>query len=266
MGPLAQIRNAATAITTLLLILVSTSPAQNQTQRPSQPNIKKLRAAAPARHAPFVRAVVVDDRLSSLRREPNMQSQIIHRLRIGRPVFITRFWSAGPDQPRFCRIAVTRRTRGWIHESALAVQSRADEDQRIMKLIEGTTDGLDRIALCRVLIERFSQSKLIPRALLMMGEEAERAAKSLSKRARKRLAVVAGENANASVRDYYLNDVGLDRYSKLHIAFDFNESKTEYVYDGRAYRDVVKRFPDGEEARLARRRLELATNRAARQM
>jgi len=169
-------------------------------------------------------------------------------------------------QHKFCRVAVTRRTRGWIHESALAVQGRAGEDQRIMMLIENASDGLDRIVLCRILIERFSKSGLVPRALLLIGEEAERAAEKLSQRARKRLAEVGGEKANADLSDYYLNDSGLDRYSKLHIVFNFNQSMAEYVYDGRAYRDVVKRFPDGEEARLARRRLELVSQKLARRL
>jgi hypothetical protein len=52
----------------------------------------------------------------------------------------------------------------------------------------------------------------------------------------------------------------------LRIAFDFYEAKTEYVYDGRAYRDVVRRFPDGEEAKLARHRLELASNKMTRRL
>jgi hypothetical protein len=97
-----------------------------------------------------------------------------------------------------------------------------------------------------------------------MGDEAERAAQVLNQRARKRLAEVIGANANASSRDYFMNDVGLDRYSKLHIVFDFNESTSEYVYDGRAYRELVRRFPDGEEAKLARQRLELGRQKMAR--
>ncbi|PYT02243.1 MAG: hypothetical protein DMF60_21890, partial [Acidobacteria bacterium] len=60
-----------------------------------------------------------------------------------------------------------------------------------------------------------------------------------------------------------LNDAGLDRYSKLRIVFDFNESISEFVYDGRAYRDVVRRFPDREEATIARKRLELAGRKMA---
>jgi len=143
------------------------------------------------------------------------------------------------------------------------LQGQAGEDLRIMKLIENASDGLDRIGLCRILIERFGQSRVVSRALLLMGEEADRAAETLTQRVRKRLADVQLGNATR-LSDYYLNDAGLDRYSKLHIVFDFNESISEFVYDGRAYRDIVRRFPDREEAALARQRLELASKKMAR--
>jgi hypothetical protein len=130
-----------------------------------------------------------------------------------------------------------------------------------MNLIEGSSDGVDRITLCRIIIERFGQSRLVPRAMLLLGEEAEHVADTLSQRTRRRLAEVRG--ADASLRDYYLSDAGLDRYSRLGVVFDFNESTGEFVYDGKAYRDLLRRFPGGEEATLARRRLELTSRKLA---
>jgi len=132
-----------------------------------------------------------------------------------------------------------------------------------MNLIEGSSDGVDKITLCRIIIERFSQSRLVPRAMLLLGEEAERVAETLSQRTRRRLAEVRG--ADASLRDYYLSDAGLDRYSRLGVVFDFNESTGEFVYDGKAYREIVRRFPEGEEAKLARQRLDLTSRKTARQ-
>src|SRR5262245_9529299 len=128
MGLLAQFKNAATGVIILSLVFVSNSTAQS----PLRSGGNGSGAAAHIRRPQFIRAFVVDDRLSSLRREPNLQSEIIHRLRLGRPVYITRVWSAGADQPRFYRVAVSRRTRGWIHESAVAMQGKVGEDQRIM--------------------------------------------------------------------------------------------------------------------------------------
>jgi hypothetical protein len=171
--------------------------------------------------------------------------------------------NARVNEVRYFRVAVTRRTRGWILESALVLQGKAGEDQRIMKLIDGSKEALDRISLCRLLIEHFSYSPLVPRALLLTGEEADRVAQTLTQRARKRLADASEENWNASSRVYFLNDVGLDRYSKLHIVFDFNDSTSEYVYDGRAYGDLIRRFPNSEEAVQARQRIELAKQRMA---
>lgn len=256
-----RLRNAAIA---MLLSVVSWSHASGQqVSTPDRPDNAVTTSTQSAKRLTFSRAFVIDDRLSALRHEPGLQSEVIHRLRLGRPVYIITF-SKPKAEPRFCRVAVTRRTRGWILESALAATGKIGEDRRIMKLIEGTKDGVDRISLCRLLIERFSQSPLVPRALLLLGEEADRAAQALTQRARKRLADASEENWNAKARDYFLNDVGLDRYSKLHVVFDFNEVTSEYVYDGRAYLEVVRRFPRHEEAGLARQRIEADKQKMAR--
>jgi len=257
MSRLAQVVRAAAGTLILLLAPASSSSAQHVTKPAPAPNVIGS-TKVPA----YLKAFVIDDRLSALRREPGLQSVVIRRLRLGHAVFIVGISRPKAGQPRFCRVAVTRRTRGWIHESALAVQGRTGEDQRIMKLIKGS-DGVDKIALCRILSQRFSQSQLVPRAMLVLGEEAERVAEALSQRTRRRLAEVRG--ADASLRDYYLSDAGLDRYSKLGVVFDFNEATGEFVYDGKAYREVVRRFPDGEEASLARQRLELNNRKMGRQ-
>lgn len=262
MRSFAKCRNLATGA--LLSILLTSYAAARQQHSPAPAHDAGRSIAQPqSRRVLFSRAFVVDDRLSALRHEPDLQSEVIHRLRLGHPVFIINSGKAKAD-PRFCRVAVTRRTRGWILESALAVQGRAGEDQRIFKLIEHTSDGLDRIALCRLMLERFNQSQLIPRVLLLLGDEADRAAQTLTQRARKRLAEIDGENRNASVRDYFLNDAGLDRYSKLHVVFNFNELTSEYVYDGKAYEEVIRRFPNREEATLARQRIGLVKQKMAR--
>lgn len=256
-----KLRNGAIAL--LLLVVNSSLVAGQQESTPNRPANAGTSSTQSAKRPIFSKAFVVDDRLSALRREPGLQSEVIHRLRLGRAVYI--ITSTKPKaEPRFCRVAVTRRTRGWILESALAAPGKTGEDRRIMKLIEGTKDGVDRISLCRLLIERFSQSPLVPRALLLMGEEADRAAHALTQRARKRLADASEENWNAKARDYFLNDVGLDRYSKLHIVFDFNEVTSEYVYDGRAYAEVVRRFSNHEEARLARQLIEAGKQKMAK--
>ncbi|HSB09916.1 MAG TPA: hypothetical protein VLM38_10560 [Blastocatellia bacterium] len=238
-----------------LLILVPTSVGGRLITRHQAVSGKNVVAASePARRPAYLKAFVIDDRISVLRREPTSQSEALRRLRLGHVVFVIQGNNASADS-RFCRIAVSRRTRGWIHRSALAVERRAGEDKRLMRLIEATHDGVDRITLCRILIERFGRSPLVPRAFLVMGEEADRAAESLSQRARRRNPESTAVSPNVPWRDYYLNDPGLDRYSRLHIVFDFDEARSEYVYDGKAYREILKRYPNGQEAVVARRHL-----------
>ncbi len=258
---LTQISRAAAQITFLLFVSISCCPGQQVTKRVPPTDSKSSTQAQVARPT-YRKAFVIDDRLSVLRREPGLQSEVIRRLRLSHAVYIIGTSHPQAGQPKFCRVAVTRRTRGWIHESALAVQGRIGDDQRIMTLIEAS-DGIDRILLCRILNERFSKSSSIPRAMLMLGEEADRAAETLSQRVRRRLAELRG--AVAAARDYYLSDAGLDRYSKLGIVFDFNQSTSEFVYNGKVYREIVKRFPKCEEASLAGQRLELNSRKIARQ-
>jgi hypothetical protein len=238
----------------VILSFVSLVHASNALAQSGQP----VSSSGSAR---FIRAFVVDDRLSALRRDADMKSEVIQRLRPGRQVFIigTRVGRAG--EPTFYRVAVTRRTRGWIHRSAVAVPGRRGEDGRVMRLIETAADGLDRIAMCGLFLERFGRSPIAPRVLLALAQQADRAASSLTRSARRRLATLNEENA----RDYYLNDPGLDRYSRLGVKFDFNQATTEYIYDGQAYREIIRRFPQSDEAKRARQRLDRAQQRLARQ-
>jgi len=241
----------------LVVISISASPKQAGAQNAYGKKAKPQDTTSPSSpSAPtFRKAFVIDDRLSALRRKPDLQGEVIRRLRLGHVVYIVGTSKPARVEAPFCRVAVTRRTRGWIHKSALAVQGRAGEDQRILKLIEAA-EGTDKITLCRLLNESFSHSRFVPRCMLLLGEEAERIAETLSQRIRRRLGEVRG--AAAGVRDYYLSDASLDRYSKLGVVFDFNDSTIEFVYDGKAYREVIKRFPASEEAALALQHLETA--------
>ena len=222
-----------------------------------------MRAATqePTQRLRLLKGFVIDDRLSALRREPKIESMVIRRVRLAQPVYIIANSQSKIGLPIFCRVAVTRRTRGWIHRAALALPGRAGEERRILTRVEESSDSVDKISLCRIIIENFGRSTLVPRAMLLLGEEAERVAKTLSQRTRRRLAEL--HSSEVSQRDYYLSDAGLDRYSRLGIAFDFIESTGEFVYDGKAYREIVRRFPDREEARLARQHLGLAGRKPA---
>lgn len=199
----------------------------------------------------FIRAVVVDHRLSALRLQPDQKSRVLQRMSLGRKVFIVGSKRA-PDQPLFYRVAISRRTRGWVHHAALTEPGRAGEDRRILTLIKSSDDGLDRILLCKLLKEAFPRSPLLPEILLLMGEEADRAAKTLTGRVQGR---VAAGTAGALLRDLYLNDPSLDRYSRLGVRFDFHPAGEQLVYDKQAYRELVARYPATEQALRARKLL-----------
>jgi hypothetical protein len=223
-------------------------------QAPPGPNPLPSSWAAPEGRVRYVRAFVVDERLSALRREPALKSEVRQRLRMGRSLYILETRGARNGQPAFFRVAVTRRTRGWIHQSAVGIPGRKGEDERVIALMAATRDGVDRIALSKLFIERFPGSVLKARALLMMGQEADLAAASLGGRAHRRLEGPLDEHLK--IRDLYLNDPGLDRYSRLNVNFDFDEATGRYSYDGRAFREILKRYPLSNEAGQARLRLE----------
>jgi hypothetical protein len=235
----------------LVALLALTIPAFAQ----AQTNAADHAASRPR----FIKAFVIDERLSALRKDGDLHAPVLKRLRIGRAVYVMSKSGASG----FYRVAVTRRTRGWIHQGAIALPGRTGEDERVMQVIEATTDGPDRIALCRLLLDQFSRSPLAPRTLLFIGEEAERAAASLTQHARRRLKTLDEQKNTANAEAFYLNDPGLDRYSRLGISFRFDAAQTGYAYDGRAYRDLLRRYPQSNEAEAARHRLETLTAHAA---
>ena len=253
-----MVKTASLARTTTLIILFASVSYSATQQNPRSDSPVGAGLNATNKNTATVRllkAFVVDDRLSALRREPSLQSIVIRRVRLAQPVYIVsgQLNKGGTNDPKFYRVAVTRRTRGWMLASAIAVPNRPGEDKRILERIENSSDPADRITLCRILIDSFGRSGLLPRAMLLLAEEAERVAKTLSQRTRRRLEEV--KPGDASLRDFYLSDAMLDRYSRLGVFFEFNESAGELLYNGKAYRDIVRRFPGAEEAGIARTRL-----------
>jgi len=246
-----------------LIALVLALPLTTEAQSPDP-----LRRGAQSRtsaYAPhFVKAFVTDDRLWVGREAPDLRSQVVQRLRLRRPVFIIGSSIGKTGEPKFYRVAVTRRTRGWIHVAAVAIPGRAGEDKRVLQLAETASDGLDRIVLCLLLTENFKNSPLVPQALLLLAGEAERSGSTLNKRVSKRVTAVDPRTANVRQRDYYLSDASLDRLSRLRVSFDFDDATGEFIYDGAAYRTIIKRFPASASAKIARERLELVRQRLGR--
>jgi hypothetical protein len=203
-------------------------------------------------HTPSNRAVVVDERLSALRSAPGFDAPFLRRLGRGRRLTIV---GAGSRQGfHFYRVAVTRRTRGWIQREALIVPSLRGDDERLLSLIRASSE-FDRIARARMFLEAFPRSTLRPAVLLLLGEEASKVALKLSRDADRRLDPTEMKASGAPVSSYFLNYNGLDRYRKLGLAFRFDPATKRYDYDGASWVELIRRYPNSPEARQANLRL-----------
>ncbi len=230
---------------TLCLMALTISSTSGQTFK-----IKKRN-----KHIPGQRAIVYDERLSALRTQPDVKAQLISRLHRDREVGIIGPARSVKGGPVFYPIAVSRNIRGWIIVEALARPQRTQDANRMMNLIEDTKDDFTRTRLARLAADQFRGMTVAANALLTLGKAAEQASIKLSRDARKR----AGEpdevtDKNLSERDFMLNFVGLDRYNKLGIMFNYDNDRL--VYDGAAYREILRQYPRSAEAAEARVLLE----------
>lgn len=216
------------------------------------------------RRAPAVggqQAVVVDERLAALRDAPQLTAHLVQRLGRGRAVSIIGA-RRGADGLNFYRVAVTRRTRGWLPAEAVASPARAGDDEKLLRLIRGSEE-FDRIARARIFLDNFPRSPLRPAVLLLSGDEAELAAAKLSRDAARRLDEREMAAGGASLESYFLNFNELDRYNKQGITFVFERAAKRFRYDGESWREILRRYPRSPEAAEARRRLDALAPRAA---
>jgi hypothetical protein len=196
-------------------------------------------------------AIVVDERLAVLRNAPDISALLVRRLSRGRRVTIV-----GGERSRngivFHRVAVTRRTRGWIQREALVRPGDKGEDERLLRLIEASRD-FDRLVRAGIFLEAFPRSSLRPKVLLILGDEASKAAHKLSQEATRRLDREEMKATGASLRSYYLNYSGLDRYRRQGIGFTFDEETRQLHYDGAAWQELIRRYGASPEAAAVRK-------------
>ncbi|HEY0323794.1 MAG TPA: hypothetical protein VGC66_22770 [Pyrinomonadaceae bacterium] len=209
-----------------------------------------------------MRAVVIDERLAVLRDEPELSARLLQRMSRGRMVAILG-QKRTPEGIVFYRVAVTRRTRGWLQSDAVVVPGRAGEDERLLRLIRGS-DDFDRIVRARIFLDMFPKSPLRASVLMLYGEEADKAAVRLSRDAVRRLEEREMTAGGAPLFSYFMNFNGLDRYRKQDIVFTFDAAKKQYHYDGAAWREILQRYPRSPEAVEARKRLEALVAATAR--
>ena len=201
-------------------------------------------------------AVVVDERLAVLREAPDLYARPLRRLSRGREVAVTGL-RAARGGVTFYRVAVTRRTGGWLQRESVVSPAGAGDDERLLRLIRAS-DNFARVARARIFLDTFARSPLRPSVLLLYGEAAEEAAGILTRDAGRRLDEREMAAGGASVESYFLNFSGLDRYRRSGVAFVFDPSRKQYRYDGAAWREILRRHPRSPEAAEAQRRLALA--------
>jgi hypothetical protein len=207
-------------------------------------------------------AVVVDERLAVLRDGPELSARLLQRMSRGRVVLILGT-KRSSDGLTFYRVAVTRRTGGWLQSEALVSPGRSGDDERLLKLIRGS-DDFDRVVRARIFLDLFPKSPARPQVLLIYAEAAEAAATRLSRDAARRLnerEMVAG---GAPLFSYFLSYNGLDRYRRQGIAFTFNRASKQFHYDGESWREILRRYPRSPEAEEARKRLDALSTASTR--
>ncbi len=209
----------------------------------------------PARPARYQRAVVFDERLSALRTQPDVKARLLYRLRPGRVVWIIKAARSRTDGARFFRVAVTRRTHGWILAEALLREGHLKDAERAIKLIEETKDNFARARLARLCADESRHTAIAPRALLLLGQSAEAAAAQLSREAKRHIGSPES-NGEVSRHQLWLNYAGLDRYNRVGITFDYAAANDQLIYDGGAYRELLRKYPRCAEAQEARERLQ----------
>ena len=102
----------------------------------------------------------------------------------------------------------------------------------------------------------FPLSPRRPAALLLLGDAAETAAAKLSRDAGKRLEEDEMAARGAPAFSYFLNYNGLDRYNRAGVRFVFDQKAKRFHYDGTAWREVARRYPNSPEAVEAKKRLD----------
>ena len=198
-------------------------------------------------------AIVVDERLSVLRAAPSVSAALVARLSRGRFLAVIGTQHS-KDGLTFYLVKVTRRRRGWIQSAAVVSATHAADDQRLMALIRGSED-FDLLARARIFLDTFPHSSLRPAVLLLYGDAAEEAAGKISHDAARRLNQSEMTAGGAPGFSYFMNFNGLDRYNRQGLRFVFDSAARRFHYDGAAWREVTRRYPQSSEAAAARARL-----------
>jgi hypothetical protein len=202
-------------------------------------------------------AVVVDERLSTLRSTPELNGSLLRRISRGGLLAI-RGEKRSRDGVIFYKVNVSTRTSGWIQRDAVVSPSRSGDDARLLRLIKGSEE-FDRIARARIFLDYFTFSPFRPEVLMIYAQAAEDVAGRLSHDAARRLNEKEMSAGGAPLFTYFLNFSALDRYNRQGINFIFDAREKRFRYDGEGWQELIHRYPRSPEAAEARKRLVAAT-------
>lgn len=197
--------------------------------------------------------IVINERLSVLRFEPSLLSIPLQRLSHGRELQILS--EREIEGVKFYRVAATNEKTGWMQAEAVILPNRKGEDERLARLIQ-VSDGFEQLERMNIFLENFPNSALRPPILLLFGDLAEGTAQKLSTDANRRLDASEIRASGASVRSWFLNYNGLDRYRRQGLTFLFNDKTRKFHYNGASWQEILKRFPKSNEAGEAQKRID----------
>ncbi len=198
-------------------------------------------------------AVVIDETLSVLRKNPSLFSESVQRMRRGRKVQIQGVIEA--DGVKFYRVTAPPNNFGWVQADAVFGKFRPTDEERLSKFVQAES-GFDQIETAVEFFELYPNSKFRPSILLLYGDLLEEVSAKLSLDATKKLKRLEMAASAAPLHSYYLNYVSLDRYRKIGIVFLFNSSFKKFHYDGASWKEIIAKFPSSPEAAEARNRLD----------
>lgn len=240
--------------TTLLLIFVVFCGSLNAQQRKRSAVVTKPKVAATQKSDEIGQtAVVIDETLSLLRKNPSLFSESVHRMSRGRIVQILGVTEA--DGVKFYRVTVPPKNFGWVQADAVFGKFRAGDEERLARLVQAL-DGFDQIEAAKEFFELYPNSKLRPSILLLFGDLIEEEAARISKHANNNLKRAEMAASAAPLHSYYLNYVRLDRYRKLGIVFLFNSAAKQFHYEGASWKEIITKFPASTEVAEAQKRLD----------
>jgi len=239
------------SVLALLFVTAAVGSINAQTRKAAAPEKKPSTAA----RAPEIgqSAVVVDELLSNLRKEPSLFAESVHRMQRGRRVQI--LGVAAADGVKFFKVTAPPRNFGWVQAEAVFGKFRAGDEDRLVRLMHAT-DGFEQLEIAVQFFQIYPDSKLKPAVLLLFGDKIEEAAARLSRDATSRISRQEMVASAAPMHSYFLNFNMLDRYRRLGIVFLFNPFTRLYHYNGASWKQIVEKYPGTNEAAEAQKRID----------